>query len=274
MARRIELVVTDLDGTLWDASHVVHPRTRAALDELAARSIPVLVATARRPGGARRLLADNGLQLPAVLIDGALVRDVRWQTLHADRFATQDAAAVLAAFRAHDVEPCIGVVAPDDVDARLGPHPSTHPDHITYLTDWAIHADLDEVVATEPVQSFVVCGAPLAQLEDVASAVASHAAVNVTWDAPYQAYTITVRPRGVDKWRGVMAFCEHAGLDARAVLAVGDGLNDVELLASAGVACAVEGSDERVTAHADHLVGRPEQGGWADVLTHLGVRVG
>jgi HAD superfamily hydrolase (TIGR01484 family) len=269
MAGRIELVVSDLDGTLWDVTHRVHPRTRAAIDALADRGIPLLVATARRPGGARRLLGDNGLRLPAVLIDGALVRDVAWRTVHADTFERDAALAVLDAFRAGGLEPCIGVVADDDCDARLGAQPSTHPDHLAYLTDWAVRRDLDDVVATEAVQSFVVCGAPLAVLEPVAAAVTGHTAVNVTWDAPYGAYTITVRPPGVDKWRGVVSFCEHAGIDAHRVLAVGDGLNDVELLAAASVACVVDGSDERVAAHADQVVGRPEDGGWADVLELL-----
>ena len=41
---------------------------------------------------------------------------------------------------------------------------------------------------------------------------------------------MTVSPIGVHKWRGVRAFCAHHGIDDGAVLAVGDGLNDIELL--------------------------------------------
>jgi HAD superfamily hydrolase (TIGR01484 family) len=266
---RIELVVTDLDGTLWGADHVVHPRTRLAVEELTRRDVGLLAATARRAGGARRLLAVNGLTLPAVLLDGALVRDAGGRTIHADRFNPATAAAVLARFRAHGLEPCISVLADDDLDARLGSRPSTHPDHVRYLAEWARRADLDEVVAAEPVQSFVVCGMPADALQPVAAALEGCAAVTLTWDAPYRAHTITVRPPGVDKWRGVQAFCARHGIDEGAVLAVGDGLNDVELLQAAAIACVVEGSDARVLAVADHVVGPPETGGWADLLAHL-----
>lgn len=267
--RPIELVVTDLDGTLWGTDHVVHPRTRRAIDELARRNIGLLAATARRPGGARRLLAANGLTLAAVLLDGALARDADWTTIHADWFDAATAAVVLAAFRAHGLEPCIGVLADDDVDARLGPHPSTHPAHVRYLADWAVRADLDEVVATATVQSFVVCGRPADALRPVAAALDGRAAVTLTWDAQFDASTITVRPPGVDKWRGVQAFCDRHGVDERAVLAVGDGLNDIELLESAAIACVVAGADARVAAHGDCVVGPPQSGGWADLLDHL-----
>ena len=209
----IELVVTDLDGTLWGVDRTVHPRALAAIDQLGRRGIPVLAATARRSGPVRQLLGDNGLRLPAVLLDGALVRDVSWVTIHAEAFAPAAAAAVLDVFRQHAVEPCIGVLADDEVDARLGPQPSTHPDHVAYLASWAVRADLDEVVVDETVQSFSVCGVARDLLEPIADDLVALAAPIVTWDATYGAHTLTVGPVGVDKWRGVSAFCAHHGLD-------------------------------------------------------------
>lgn len=265
----IQLVVTDLDGTLWDSTQTVHPRTLAAITELERRGIPLLVATARRAGGARRLLRRNGLELPAVFLDGALVSDRAGATIHADWFDQPLAATVLATFTRYGVEPCLGVLTEDGVDARLGPQPSTHPEHVSFIADWTRRADLTEVVATETVQSFVICGVARSLLDPVADALAPIAAVHVTLDDLFDGYTITVRPPDVNKWRGVRAFCDHQAIDSSAVLAIGDGLNDVELLEAATVACVIEGSDERVTAHADHIVGRPDIGGWADVLDHL-----
>lgn len=269
MAPRIELVVTDLDGTLWGTDRVVHPRTLAAVEELARRRIPVLAATARRSGPARRMLHGNRLAMPAVLLDGALVRDDTWATIHADAFEAPVAAAVLDTFRRHGLEPCVGVVAADHIDARVGPRPSSHPDHIAYLTDWMVRADLDAVVAGETVQSFSVCGVARDLVQPVADSLGSSAAAIVMWDATFDAYTITVGPAGVHKWRGVQAFCAHHGIDETAVLAIGDGLNDLELLDAAAVAIAIDGADERVTVRADHVVGGPEAGGWADLLVHV-----
>jgi hydroxymethylpyrimidine pyrophosphatase-like HAD family hydrolase len=265
----IELVVTDLDGTLWGTDRVVHPDAVAALERLADRRIPVLAATARRSGAVRRMLERNGLRLPAVLLDGALVRDRSWAAIHADSFDGPAAVAVLEVFRRHGVEPCVGVLADVEVDARVGPRPSSHPDHIAYLADWMLRADLDEVVDEETVQSFSVCGVPRDVVQPIADALAPIATAIVSWDATYAAYTLTVGPTGVHKWRGVRAFCAHHGIDDTAVLAIGDGLNDVELLQAAAVACVIEGSDPRVVACADHLVGGPAVGGWADIVAHV-----
>jgi HAD superfamily hydrolase (TIGR01484 family) len=265
----IDVVVTDLDGTLWGVDGVVHPDVLAAIAQLGRWGVPLLAATARRSGAVRQMLGRNGLSMPAVLLDGALVRDGSWTTIHFDAFDPPTAAAVLDVFRQHAVEPCIGVLADDEVDARLGPRPSTHPDHVAYLADWSIRADLDAVVVDEVVQSFSVCGVPRLLVQPVADDLASIAAPIATWDATYGAYTLTVGPIGVHKWRGVQAFCAHHGLDDGAVLAVGDGLNDIELLRAAAIACVVDGSDSRVEACADYLVAGPAVGGWADILRHV-----
>lgn len=265
----IELVVTDLDGTLWGVDRIVHPAALAAIEQLGRWGIPVLAATARRSGPVRQMLGRNGLSIPAVLLDGALVRDVSWAPIHFDAFDPAAASVVLEVFKRHGLEPCIGVLAGDEVDARLGPRPSSHPDHVAYLTAWSVRADLDTVVGDEVVQSFSVCGVARELVQPVADELASIAAPIVTWDAMYGAYTLTVGPVGVHKWRGVGAYCAHNGLDDGAVLAVGDGLNDIELLEAAAVACVIEGSDARVEACADHLIAGPISGGWAHVLDYV-----
>jgi hydroxymethylpyrimidine pyrophosphatase-like HAD family hydrolase len=68
----------------------------------------------------------------------------------------------------------------------------------------------------------------------------------------------------------VRAFCADRGLDPARVLAVGDGANDVELLESAAVACAVATATPAVLARADHVIGPPASGGWAAVLEVVG----
>ena len=71
----IDLVVTDLDGSFWDAHGRAHPDTLAALDVVMAAGTPVLAATARRPASVLDTMKDNGVLLPSVLFDGSLGRD-------------------------------------------------------------------------------------------------------------------------------------------------------------------------------------------------------
>src|SRR4051812_1733817 len=105
----IELVVTDLDGSLWHHEEI-HPSTLAAWSELERRGIPVLVATGRRLTTTREPLARAGLRPPAVVLNGALGLDLAsGTTFHRHHYDAVSARAVLDAFRAAGLDPCVYV---------------------------------------------------------------------------------------------------------------------------------------------------------------------
>ena len=70
----IDLVVTDLDGTLWayGSEGVPHERTLEAWAELDRRGIPVLVATGRRVTTAVNRSRTTAACPSAVVLNGAL----------------------------------------------------------------------------------------------------------------------------------------------------------------------------------------------------------
>jgi hydroxymethylpyrimidine pyrophosphatase-like HAD family hydrolase len=262
----IQLVVTDLDGTLSDPTESIHPRSVAAVRAVVASGIPVLVATGRRPRTASWVLDPAGLAGPAIVLDGAIGRDLRdGRTFHQVAFTPAAARRVLGVFTAASLEPCLFVDHPT-AELVIGPNPATHPGHLARNRAWAVTADLARVVETDPVLTFTVVGGDAARLAEIAVAVGDAGSASVTPDLVYGGSTLQVRPSGISKWSGVVAFCRERDLDPGRVLAVGDGANDVELLEAAQVACAVAGGHASALALADHVIGPPSAGGWVALL--------
>lgn len=260
----IDLVVTDLDGTLWSGHEVVHATTVDAWRELERRGIPVVVATGRRVASAREPLSRLGLSPTAVVLNGAIVLDLATgERFHRQAFEPRDARAVLSAFRDEGLEPSIYVDHPT-VDVFLDENPSTHPLHIETLTT-SERGSLDEVVTAMPVLMFGIMGHPTVPLERVASALAEVAEAHLAPDQ-WGGHSFTVTPRGLSKWVGVEVCCARFGADPSRVLAIGDGPNDVELLTAAAVAVVPEDAHPAALAVADHVVPSPSAGGWATIL--------
>jgi hydroxymethylpyrimidine pyrophosphatase-like HAD family hydrolase len=270
----VQLVVTDLDGTLSDAAERIHPASIRAIRALEAGGIPVLVATGRRLRMACAVLEAAGLTGPAVVLDGAIGLDLRdGRVFHQVAFPPGAARQVLEAFAAAGLSPCVYVDRPD-VDLVVGDHPSTHPDHLARAGPWVATEDLHRVVEAEPVYAFAVVGRPAPLLEPVLRLVGSAGCASLVGDLLYGGATVQVRPPEVSKWSGVLSFCAERGLDPGRVLAVGDGANDLELLEGAAVACAVATATPAVLARADHVIGPPASGGWAAVLDMVGRPLG
>ncbi|MEO6987701.1 MAG: HAD family hydrolase [Aquihabitans sp.] len=266
----ISLVVTDLDGTVWQTDDQIPDVVISAIGELKRREIPLLVATGRRLASARDPFARIGIALPSVVLNGALGVDLTdGSRFHRAPFTTEEATAVLAGFRSVGLAPVIYVDNPR-FDVFLDPNPSTNPGHITTLGATAATDDLSRVVAEEAVLGFSMIGVPHRDGAAAEEAVGPIAEVHLDRSLDYDdRASFTVAPRGQSKWDGVLAYCAVHGLDANQVLALADGPNDLELLDEAAVSLVPEVAHPEALARADHIIPPAADGGWAAVLDHL-----
>ena len=260
------LLVTDLDGTLWDGGNRLHPGAREAVERLVATGALVLAATARRPASTLRAMTANRMLLPAVLFDGSLGRDLTTgETFHVNAFGAGEATRVLDLLAGCGLEPCVNVVHPER-DVLVGAAPSTNPHHLDFVAEWTRRADLRAALEREAVLSFTIVGRDQRALEPALEAVRSVADASLMEDVRYGGASLSVRPRGVSKWSGVLAFCAARGVDPVRTVAVGDGENDVEMLSQAAVSCTFAGASPGAIASAGHVLPAAGEGGWAEVV--------
>lgn len=76
---------------------------------------------------------------------------------------------------------------------------------------------------------------------------------------------------GVHKAVGMRLVVSTLGMDPANVVAVGDGLNDLEMLEEAAVGVAIEGAHPRVLAVAARVAAGPQHGGLATLFAELGL---
>jgi hydroxymethylpyrimidine pyrophosphatase-like HAD family hydrolase len=277
----VELVVTDLDGTFWHTDDHLPEGVLAAVAELEARKIPLLVATGRRLASTRDPLATFGLAPPAIMLNGALGVDLRTsERFHVAPYPVDQALAAYDAFVAAGLSPVVYVDHPR-WDVFLGHRPDTNPAHVNALGDTAgrhygpddrtMVDDLRVAVAETPVLGFSMFGVPFADAETALAALDGVVEVHLdrSIDFPGRA-SLTAAPRGQSKWDGVLAYCARHGIDATRVLAVADGPNDLELLTHAAVRAVPAVAHPSALALATTVIPAAQEGGWAEIIPLLG----
>lgn len=264
----ISLVVTDLDGTLWNSEDALPPESAAGLAELEALGVPVLAATARRPRNTAGPFRRLGIDLPFVSLDGAIgfesSDDFDAGSTFVDRlFPVADAEVCLQIFADNGLSPCLYPV--DAIsDIAISRTPSTCLAHQKAIVSNRRVVDDGELGATLTHRMSILgvergrlqaCFDQLRQLDMVEVVLAP--------EPTYGEWGLTVAPRNVNKWSAVQAFCTLRGLDPAKVLAVGDGANDVSMLTQAALSVAVQGGHPDAVALASETIPPPELGGWA-----------
>lgn len=267
MSDRLILVVTDLDGTLWDNTLACHPETRAAVVELQARNdVAVIAATGRRPNSARRAFAHNAIAMPAVLLNGAIGFDfIIEEQFHSIAFANDDLRHVLRVLGGHGVAP-VAYLADHRAVAVEGVTTSVR--HLETLEGDLVWWSVEELAERDDVLGLSMLGIEIAAVEAAMQDLIDHPASQTTGfsDHLYPPFSLMIAPPAITKQRGIDAYRAARGIEPSVVVAVGDAGNDVPMLEAADVAVVVAGAVEAVRAHADHEIAGPAEGGWAALV--------
>lgn len=264
------LVVTDLDGTLWDTTVRCHPAVIEAVEQLiAADDVVLLAATGRRRNSTRRSFLDNGFLLPAVLLNGALGFDfVADEMFHEQAFAPADLARVLDLLQVHLLSP---VAYLSDNRVLVAEGVTSSIEHLDSLGDDLVWSAFEALVSRRDVVGLSMLGVEPDLVRPAFEVLTHLSGVQAAAyaDGLYPPYSLMLTPENITKEAGIRAYCAYRGLTPDRIVALGDGGNDLEMLAMADIALVVDGGDSRALALADHVIGRPEVGGFAAVLDWL-----
>ena len=263
-------MVTDLDGTVWDRNLRCHPDTLAAIHQVLARDdVELLVATGRRRNSARRAYALNDLVLPSALLNGAIGYDfVAEKLFHQATFDPTSMRQAFAILQSNALSP---VAYLSDTRAMVVEGATTSLRHIDGLGDDLHWTTFDDLAPRTDVLGMSMLGIEYDLVEPALAALDALPGVEVAAyaDHLYPPYSLMLAPENVTKEVGIRAYLAYANLAPERIIALGDGGNDLEMLAMADVSLAVSGGDQRAIDLADEQIDRPERGGWAAVLDYL-----
>jgi Cof subfamily protein (haloacid dehalogenase superfamily) len=279
----IRLLVLDVDGTVTNSRHEVSDATVAAVARVRAAGIRVMLATGRRYRDVLAIAEQLGIEEPLVTASGALVKH---PADHATRFR--------AAFAPDVLEGVLEMVV-----AR-GHEPVLYTDSFAEGFDFHCRSLEPAVPGVGPGQGFqeylqrnralarvtpdlhrtppggVFAGFAMGShrdmqaLEDAIRGAWPEAVSLHTIRSPrYHDYLCEIAPAGVTKWSAVLEMARARQIPPQAICAVGDDLNDVPMVAGAGLGIAMGNAAAEVQAVADRIVGRHDDDGLVDVANLL-----
>jgi Cof subfamily protein (haloacid dehalogenase superfamily) len=257
----LRLAAIDLDGTLLRSDGTISQRSRNAIRAVRDRGVVVVIVTARGPASVTGLAREAGIEGSAVCSNGGLIVDLATGAIVRERLLeTATAIRLVHALR----ERLPGIVFAVEHEAFA------HEDGFS-AWDWqpppgtrvADALDLLEDPATKIILRHT--GHEVEMVAAVARELAGDSATVVQSGGE----AVEVTAVGVNKAAGLADVADEHGIDAADVIAFGDFLNDVPMLAWAGRGVAVANAHSEVLAIADEVTASNDDDGVAIVLESL-----
>lgn len=277
----VRLLAVDIDGTLAHQGDEILPATREALARAHREGVEVVIATGRRYRTTRRVIDNLELEVAAVILDGAVVKDADGATRARRHLGEDEFAEVVALYQ----EAGLAAVGQRDGHADGGPDfvidgtPRWNGWTSRYADANQAHCEWRADLARERRRDVLELSAFGSEDELQAFARSVHQRqpgrfATQLLAMPPSASTrgghyVAVRPAGTCKWTGLQHLMDARGLSADEVCAVGDERNDLTMVQSAGLGVAMGNAHEELRRAADWTTGPSEEAGLVAVVDHL-----
>ena len=270
----IRLLAIDIDGTLLNGRGQLPPAHRDALTDAVAGGLEVTLVTGRSFHFARPVAELLALPLTLICNNGAVVKSPAGDTLMRHLLDRHAARRILEATQHLEDSVAIVFDRPDERQIVFERMDWTHPHRRGYYQKnqafiAAAPAPLAEMLVDDPIQvMFNGSVEPMRVLVSSLRAmpIADQFTVAITEYEKRDFSLVDVNGARCSKGSTLARWVETRGLTAADVLAVGDNLNDIEMLDYAGDAVVMGNATDALKARGYRVTGSNDEDGLATAI--------
>ncbi len=233
----LDMVITDLDGTLACSNGTISETDLKTLNHLGSKQVARVVATGRNLHSARNVLAVGSPIDYLIFSCGAGILDFKTgKILQAQHIDAQALAKVYGILMSHTLDFMVHFPIPDNHRFYYYGTGRENPDFARRCErsgDFAISARLSYPAISQATQFLVVAMEEEGEkiLELVKNALGDEFSVlRTTSPFDHKSFWIEVYAKGVSKGSSSHWLANHLGISSEHVLGVGNDYNDIELL--------------------------------------------
>ena len=269
----IRLIAIDIDGTLLDSRGQVPEANESAIAAAVERGIEVALVTGRRYTFAMPVAERIPTPLTMIVNNGALVRSKQGETFERQLLARVSARRVLEATSDFRLGALVLFDRPREnqiVFERLDWADPSRTDYWRRNREYLSEiAHLEDCLTEDPIQVMYTGG--VAEMRRLAERLAGtgfadeYSVQRTEYEARNFTLLDVLHPQ-VSKGAALRGWAARQGYKSAQVMAIGDNLNDREMLGFAGVAVVMGNSVAELRNDGWHVTGTNDEGGVAQAI--------
>ena len=267
----IRLIALDIDGTILDSEGRIPAANRDAIARAIDAGVEVALATGRRYDFARSIFEKLPSPLTLILSNGAIVKTRDGETRMRSLLPRDTARAVLADVPEHRASAAVVFDRPREGQVVFEAIDWDHPRHHRFFAAnrpfLSESVPLEDCLTEDPIQVMFSGGCvEMRGLFERLQGAAAEYSVALTEYEHRDFSMVDVVRAGCSKGSALRAWSEHRGLARAEVMAMGDNLNDLQMLEFAGTAVLMGNALPELKARGWAVTGTNDEAGVARAI--------
>lgn len=244
MEKSIKLIALDMDGTILDDKGNFSEKIAFKLKALIDQGIQVVFATGRTHRSAENIMREMGINIPIISHNGSKAVVPGVGQVYNNKMSLEDAKTILShghkegIYSKVYIDNVVYIKEPDKVSLQFAKN---------HGIDYQVVGNLGQNIPGGVNMIIFIYPAPV---EEKYGEIFKDLNISITRSMP-QAYEFMAE--GCNKGKALKIVADHLGIKSEEILAVGNALNDFEMLKFAGRGIAMKNSDANLLAVWDHV---------------------
>lgn len=236
MNKKIKLVAIDIDGTLLDSKENISKNTKEIIEKLNNNGTHIVLSTGRTFLSAYNIMKKLSLDIPIVSYNGGSVYIPSEGQIFSLKIPVDIGKRVIkfgedkGLYVKVYIDDVLYVKEDDPVSIAFSKNHGIKYEAVGKLTD-KINKDINMIVMFAE------------EKYDRVPEYFDDLKISITASTPY---SMEFLPEGTSKATGLKKILDHFGISRVQVMAIGNGLNDYEMIKYAGLGIAMKNSDEKL----------------------------
>lgn len=291
-----KLVAIDLDGTLLNSYGVVSEKNKEAIKKVISKGVEVVIASGRPVSSVRNFANDIGANNYIICGNGSILYDLKKEQILYDKFINKQ--KVLQIIKICEENSIFYNIYTETLTIAKSLNynvlvynnenqskPDDKKTNIKIVSD--IYRYIQEndnlnvlkITICDPNQ--IIFGGiikKLRQIKDIDVLDVSHMARKTiktgTEEVEIEYYYTEITSQNVNKWNALYELAKKNNIDTNEIIAIGDNINDKEMIENAGLGVIMENSSPYMKEIADVMVADNNNDGVAEALNKYIIKVG
>ncbi|MEC0273720.1 MULTISPECIES: Cof-type HAD-IIB family hydrolase [Peribacillus] len=264
------LLAVNIDGTLLQSNGRLNKSTKEAIDYVHQKGVHVALVTSRNYHSAKKVAKALKINPMIVAQQGAFVGASMEKPIMVKRISEELTAELVQMLEKTTCQILL-IHEKYSLGNRVNLPENLLGKSVMYLNDQNIYAqnyvdDISEELIDQPMaptKMDIIFPEKNARNDMLKLIKEMFPEVDVLL---HPGHKLTIVPKGVSKWSGVLYLADHLAVKRTEIVSIGDGLDDMEMIAGSGLGVAMGNADEEVRKVAKWVTRSNDQDGVAYML--------